>query len=172
MQACRIAHVDEFAERFADKYDTIIGERGVKLSGGQKQRVSIARAVLADPRILILDEATSSLDSESEAYIQQGLKYLMQGRTTFVIAHRLSTIRQADQILVVEAGRIVERGRHEELLALHGRYYDLYTRQHGLETNLFLAPGEGDKVEDQNGTGARGASVPDAISIIRGQGSF
>jgi ABC-type multidrug transport system fused ATPase/permease subunit len=172
MQACRIAHVDEFAERFAEKYDTIIGERGVKLSGGQKQRVSIARAVLANPRILILDEATSSLDSESEAYIQQGLKYLMQGRTTFVIAHRLSTIRQADQILVVEAGRIVERGRHEELLALHGRYYDLYTRQHGLETNLFLAPGEGDKVEEQNGAGARGAAVPDAISIIRGQGSF
>ena len=172
MQACRIAHVDEFAERFAEKYDNIIGERGVKLSGGQKQRVSIARAVLANPRILILDEATSSLDSESEAYIQQGLKYLMQGRTTFVIAHRLSTIRQADQILVVEAGRIVERGRHEELLALHGRYYDLYTRQHGLETNLFLAPGEGDKVEEQNGAGARGAAVPDAISIIRGQGSF
>ena len=109
--------MDEFAERFEDKYDTIIGERGVKLSGGQRQRVSIARAVLADPRILILDEATSSLDSESEAYIQQGLKYLMEGRTTFVIAHRLSTIRQADQILVVEAGKIVERGKHEELLA-------------------------------------------------------
>jgi len=173
MQACRIAHVDEFAERFAERYDTIIGERGVKLSGGQKQRVSIARAVLADPRILILDEATSSLDSESEAYIQQGLKYLMEGRTTFVIAHRLSTIRQADQILVVEAGKIVERGRHEELLALHGRYYDLYTRQHGLETNLFLAPGEGDKVEEQNGSGrGGGAGVPDAISIIRGQGTF
>src|SRR6185437_7444351 len=173
MQACRIAHVDEFAERFSERYDTIIGERGVKLSGGQKQRVSIARAVLADPRILILDEATSSLDSESEAYIQQGLKYLMEGRTTFVIAHRLSTIRQADQILVVEAGKIVERGRHEELLALHGRYYDLYTRQHGLETNLFLAPGEGDRVDEQNGSGrSGGAGVPDAISIIRGQGSF
>ena len=171
MEACRIAHVDEFAERFAEKYDTIIGERGVKLSGGQKQRVSIARAVLADPRILILDEATSSLDSESEAYIQQGLKYLMQGRTTFVIAHRLSTIRQADQILVVEAGKIVERGRHEELLALQGRYFDLYTRQHGVETNLFLAPGEGGKVEDQNGQGrAAGASAPDAMSIIRGRG--
>ena len=171
MEACRIAHVDEFAERFPDRYDTIIGERGVKLSGGQKQRVSIARAVLADPRILILDEATSSLDSESEAYIQQGLKYLMQGRTTFVIAHRLSTIRQADQILVVEAGKIVERGRHEELLALQGRYFDLYTRQHGLETNLFLAPGEGDKVEEQNGQGrAAGAAAPDAMSIIRGRG--
>ena len=171
MQACRIAHVDEFAERFAEKYDTIIGERGVKLSGGQKQRVSIARAVLADPRILILDEATSSLDSESEAYIQQGLKYLMQGRTTFVIAHRLSTIRQADQILVVEAGKIVERGKHQELLALNGRYFDLYTRQHGLEENLFLAPGEGEKVEDQNGAGRpAGASAPDPMSIIRGQG--
>ncbi len=170
MEACRIAHVDEFADRFADKYDTIIGERGVKLSGGQKQRVSIARAVLADPRILILDEATSSLDSESEAYIQNGLKYLMKGRTTFVIAHRLSTIRQADQILVVEAGKIVERGRHHELLQLHGRYHDLYTRQHGLEENLFLAPGEGDKVEESAASGRGGAGAPDAISIIRGQG--
>ena len=171
MRACRIAHVDEFSERFADKYDTIIGERGVKLSGGQRQRVSIARAVLANPRILILDEATSSLDSESEAYIQQGLNYLMQGRTTFVIAHRLSTIRQADQILVVEAGKIVERGKHQELLALNGRYFDLYTRQHGLEENLFLAPGEGDKVEDQNGAGRpAGAAAPDPMSIIRGQG--
>ncbi len=170
MEACRIAHVAEFAERFADKYDTIIGERGVKLSGGQKQRVSIARAVLANPRILILDEATSSLDSESEAYIQQGLKYLMQGRTTFVIAHRLSTIRQADQILVVEAGRIVERGKHQELLAMNGRYFDLYTRQHGLEENLFLAPGEGDKVEDQDGSGRpAGSAAPDAMSIIRGR---
>jgi len=170
-EACRIAHVDEFAERFAEKYDTIIGERGVKLSGGQKQRVSIARAVLADPRILILDEATSSLDSESEAYIQQGLKYLMEGRTTFVIAHRLSTIRQADQILVVEAGKIVERGKHQELLAMNGRYFDLYTRQHGLEENLFLAPGEGDKPEDQDGSGRPGGpGAPDAISIIRGQG--
>lgn len=172
MQACRIAHVDEFAERFAEKYATIIGERGVKLSGGQKQRVSIARAVLADPRILILDEATSSLDSESEAYIQQGLKYLMEGRTTFVIAHRLSTIRQADQILVIEAGKIVERGRHEELLALQGRYFDLYTRQHGVETNLFLAPGEGDKVEESGAARNGGPGVPDAISLIRGQGSF
>jgi subfamily B ATP-binding cassette protein MsbA len=172
LEACRIAHVDEFAERFKDKYDTIIGERGVKLSGGQRQRVSIARAVLADPRILILDEATSSLDSESEAYIQQGLKYLMEGRTTFVIAHRLSTIRQADQILVVEAGKIVERGKHAELLALNGRYHDLYTRQHGLEENMFLAPGEGEgnKIEEKAGGAGRGAAVPDAVSLIRGQG--
>jgi subfamily B ATP-binding cassette protein MsbA len=170
LEACHIAHVDEFAERFADKFDTIIGERGVKLSGGQRQRVSIARAVLANPRILILDEATSSLDSESEAYIQQGLKYLMEGRTTFVIAHRLSTIRQAGQILVVEAGKIVEQGKHAELLALHGRYYDLYTRQHGLEENLFLAPGEGDKIEEKTGGARGGPAVPDAVSLIRGQG--
>jgi ABC-type multidrug transport system fused ATPase/permease subunit len=148
MNACRIARVDEFAERFPEQYDTIVGERGVKLSGGQRQRISIARAILADPRILILDEATSSLDSESEALIQSGLNFLMQGRTTFVIAHRLSTIRRADQILVVEQGRILERGTHESLYQLHGRYYDLYTRQHGLETNLFLAPGEGDKIEE------------------------
>jgi ABC-type multidrug transport system fused ATPase/permease subunit len=148
MEACRIARVDEFAERFPEGYDTIVGERGVKLSGGQRQRLSIARAILADPRILILDEATSSLDSESEALIQSGLSYLMQGRTTFVIAHRLSTIRRADQILVVEQGNIIERGTHQQLYNLHGRYRDLYDRQHGLETNLFLAPGEGDKVEE------------------------
>jgi subfamily B ATP-binding cassette protein MsbA len=149
MEACRIARVDEFAERFPEGYDTIVGERGVKLSGGQRQRLSIARALLADPRILILDEATSSLDSESEAMIQAGLNVLMQGRTTFVIAHRLSTIRKADQILVVEQGVIVERGTHEELYALQGRYRELYDRQHGLETNLFLAPGEGDVVEEK-----------------------
>ncbi len=146
--ACRTARVDEFAERFPEGYDTIVGERGVKLSGGQRQRLSIARALLADPRILILDEATSSLDSESEAMIQAGLNQLMQGRTTFVIAHRLSTIRRADQILVVEEGLIVERGNHAQLFALGGRYYDLYTRQHGLEANLFLAPGEGDVVPE------------------------
>jgi ABC-type multidrug transport system fused ATPase/permease subunit len=148
LKACAIARVDEFAERFPEGYDTIVGERGVKLSGGQRQRLSIARAILADPRILILDEATSSLDSESEALIQTGLNFLMQGRTTFVIAHRLSTIRRADQILVVEQGHIVERGTHETLYKLNGRYRDLYDRQHGLEANLFLAPGEGDIVPD------------------------
>jgi len=148
LKACEIARVDEFALRFPEGFETIVGERGVKLSGGQRQRISIARAILADPRILILDEATSSLDSESEAMIQHGLSYLMTGRTTFVIAHRLSTIRKADQILVIEQGRILERGTHEELYKMGGRYFDLYTRQHGLETNLFLAPGEGDVVEE------------------------
>jgi subfamily B ATP-binding cassette protein MsbA len=145
--ACRTARVDEFAEHYPEGYHTIVGERGVKLSGGQRQRLSIARALLAEPRILILDEATSSLDSESEAMIQAGLSQLMQGRTTFVIAHRLSTIRRADQILVVEGGLIVEHGNHAQLFAQRGRYYDLYTRQHGLEANLFLAPGEGDEAE-------------------------
>jgi len=153
LEACRIARVDEFAEKFPEKYETVVGERGVKLSGGQRQRLSIARAILADPRILILDEATSSLDSESEAMIQNGLSYLMKGRTTFVIAHRLSTIRRAEQILVVEGGLIVERGTHEELYRLGGRYYDLYTRQHGLEENLFLAPGEGDTVVEEEQVG-------------------
>ena len=152
MNACRIARVDEFAEGLENGYDTIVGERGVKLSGGQRQRVSIARAILADPRILILDEATSSLDTESEAMIQQGLAYLMRGRTTFVIAHRLSTIRRADQILVVEAGRIVERGTHASLFAAQGRYWELYTKQHGLESNLFLADGEGDTIPQELGT--------------------
>ena len=141
-RAAAIARCDEFVDELPEKYDTIVGERGVKLSGGQRQRVAIARAILADPRILILDEATSSLDSESEAAIQAGLVELMKGRTTFVIAHRLSTIRKADAILVVEGGRIIEHGRHEELLALGGRYADLYTRQYGVEANLFLNPGE------------------------------
>ncbi len=150
LEACRIARVDEFAERFPETYETVVGERGVKLSGGQRQRISIARAILANPRILILDEATSSLDSESEAMIQEGLSYLMRGRTTFVIAHRLSTIRRADRILVVEEGRIVESGTHDDLYAAHGRYWDLYTRQHGLQSNLFLAPGEGDSVPDSD----------------------
>ncbi len=177
LAACRIARVDEFAENFELKYDTVVGERGVKLSGGQKQRVSIARAILADPRILILDEATSSLDSESEALIQEGLRYLMRGRTTFVIAHRLSTVRRADQILVVEGGRIIERGTHETLYEQGGRYYDLYTKQHGVETNLFLAPGEGDRVEAEdsaangngggNGGSGGGSALADTINLIR-----
>ncbi len=172
MRACRIARIDEFAESFPDKYETVVGERGVKLSGGQRQRISIARAILAEPRILILDEATSSLDSESEAMIQHGLSYLMQGRTTFVIAHRLSTIRRADQILVMEQGRIVERGTHAQLFAARGRYYDLYTRQHGLEENLFLAPGEGDSLMTaDNGRDAKNADVvaADALRVLRGE---
>jgi len=172
MRACRIARVDEFAETFVDKYDTVVGERGVKLSGGQRQRISIARAILAEPRILILDEATSSLDSESEQLIQEGLSYLMQGRTTFVIAHRLSTIRRADQIMVMEQGRIVERGTHAELYAARGRYYDLYTRQHGVEENLFLAPGEGDAVVvDGNGANGKNDDVKaaDALRVLRGE---
>jgi ABC-type multidrug transport system fused ATPase/permease subunit len=140
--ASRIAHCEEFINSFADGYDTIVGERGVKLSGGQRQRVAIARAILAEPKILILDEATSSLDSESEALIQDGLQTLRRGRTTFVIAHRLSTIRSADQILVLEAGEIVERGTHEELLAAGGRYKQLYDKQYRFERNQFINPGE------------------------------
>ena len=141
-RAAHIAHVDEFTETFADKYETIVGERGVRLSGGQKQRVAIARAIVADPRILILDEATSSLDSESEAMIQDGLNALMKNRTTFVIAHRLSTVRRADQILVLEEGRITERGSHAELMALGGKYRTLYEKQYGIQVNLFVNPGE------------------------------
>jgi ABC-type multidrug transport system fused ATPase/permease subunit len=180
LAACRIARVDEFAEGFENGYDTVVGERGVRLSGGQKQRVSIARAILADPRILILDEATSSLDSESEALIQEGLRYLMRGRTTFVIAHRLSTIRRAEQILVVEGGRVIERGTHQSLYALGGRYFDLYTKQHAVASNLFLAPGESTSdgeetstAEANRGNGSNGAAkdtgVNDAMRLIRGQ---
>jgi subfamily B ATP-binding cassette protein MsbA len=141
-EAGRVAHCEEFVLGFEKGYDTIVGERGVRLSGGQRQRVAIARAILADPKILILDEATSSLDSESEAMIQDGLRALMRGRTTFVIAHRLSTIRGADQILVLEGGEIVERGTHEELMEKHGRYRDLHDRQYQIELNRFINPGE------------------------------
>jgi subfamily B ATP-binding cassette protein MsbA len=138
----RIAHCDEFVQQFEQGYDTIVGERGVKVSGGQRQRIAIARAILADPRILILDEATSSLDSESEALIQDGLRRLRHGRTTFVIAHRLSTIRSADQILVLEHGEIVERGTHEELLLRNGHYRQLYDKQYRFERDRFINPGE------------------------------
>jgi subfamily B ATP-binding cassette protein MsbA len=140
--ACRVAHCDEFISKFPQGYDTVVGERGIKLSGGQRQRVSIARAILANPRVLILDEATSSLDSESEQMIQDGLRRLRSGRTTFVIAHRLSTIRSADQILVIEEGQVVERGNHAELLALNGRYRQLYDKQYKFEMDRFINPGE------------------------------
>ena len=140
--AGRVAHCDEFVQRFTDGYETVVGERGVRLSGGQRQRVAIARAILASPAVLILDEATSSLDSESEALIQDGLAALRAGRTTFVIAHRLSTIQAADQILVLEDGRLVERGTHEELLAVGGRYRQLYDKQYRIVRNRFVNPGE------------------------------
>ena len=149
LRAAKISRCDDFVAKLPEKYDTVVGERGVKLSGGERQRVAIARAILADPRILILDEATSSLDSENEAAIQQGLSELMKGRTTFVIAHRLSTVRRADAILVLEDGRIVERGRHEDLLARGGRYADLYNRQYGVESNVFRNPGETEKPEQE-----------------------
>ncbi len=142
LAAAKVAHCDEFVTGFENGYETIVGERGVKLSGGQRQRVAIARAVLANPTILILDEATSSLDSESEAMIQDGLATLRAGRTTFVIAHRLSTIRSADQILVVEEGEVVEHGTHDELIAREGRYKQLHDRQYRLESDRFINPGE------------------------------
>jgi subfamily B ATP-binding cassette protein MsbA len=158
----RIAHADEFIRGFEQGYDSVVGERGIKLSGGQRQRIAIARAILADPRILILDEATSSLDSESEAQIQDGLRALRRGRTTFVIAHRLSTIVTADQILVLEGGEIVERGTHRELLALGGRYRQLYDRQYNVEMDRFINPGE-DFTPDRKPS-ARPAVEPGACS--------
>jgi len=142
MDAAKLAHCHEFVDGFTEGYDTIIGERGVKLSGGQRQRIAIARAILADPKILVLDEATSSLDSESEALIQEGLRALRKGRTTFVIAHRLSTIRSADQILVIEEGQVVERGDHRQLMELGGRYKELHDRQYRIEMDRFINPGE------------------------------
>ncbi len=166
LAAAALAHCDEFVGGFADGYDTVVGERGVKLSGGQRQRVAIARAILADPRILILDEATSSLDSESEALIQDGLRSLKSGRTTFVIAHRLSTIRSADQILVLEAGEIVERGTHAELLAAGGRYRALHDRQYALETDRFVNPGE-DFTPEPEPVGAGSAAVEPGPSLTR-----
>jgi ABC-type multidrug transport system fused ATPase/permease subunit len=149
LRAARISRCEDFVQKLPEKYETVVGERGVKLSGGERQRVAIARAILADPRILILDEATSSLDSENEAAIQEGLAELMKGRTTFVIAHRLSTVRKADAILVLEDGRIIERGRHEDLLARGGRYADLYNRQYGVEVNIFRNPGETEKPAEE-----------------------
>ena len=173
LRAARIARCDDFVQKLPDGYATVVGERGVKLSGGERQRVAIARAILADPRILILDEATSSLDSESEAAIQEGLDELMKGRTTFVIAHRLSTVRKADAILVLEGGRIVESGRHADLLALGGRYHDLYTRQYHLESNLFLNPGETPAMPGE-GEASMAATPADAaverVAILPGQG--
>jgi len=155
----RIAHCDEFIEEFEQQYDTVVGERGVRLSGGQRQRVAIARAILANPRVLILDEATSSLDSESEALIQDGLRSLRQGRTTFVIAHRLSTIRSADQIMVLEHGEIVEHGTHDELLARGGRYRQLYDKQYRFERDRFINPGEDFTPEPEKVAAAARAST-------------
>jgi len=172
--AARIARCDEFAAKFELGLDTVVGERGVKLSGGQRQRVSIARAILADPRILILDEATSSLDSESEAAIRAGLSALMRERTTFVIAHRLSTVRGADTILVLEDGCIVERGTHSELLALRGRYHEMYTRQHSLEEDRFLYPGEEARAEPAAGPESEPKSKeaqPPLVGVALGQRS-
>ncbi|HWZ27731.1 MAG TPA: ABC transporter ATP-binding protein [Gemmatimonadales bacterium] len=162
-RVAKIAHCDDFVRKFENGYDTIVGERGVKLSGGERQRVSIARAILADPRVLILDEATSSLDSESEAKIQDGLKTLRQGRTSFVIAHRLSTIRSADQILVMEGGQIVERGTHAELLAVNGRYRQLYDKQYKFEQDRFINPGEDFTPEPDAAPIALAVTPPDRL---------
>jgi ABC-type multidrug transport system fused ATPase/permease subunit len=166
LHAAEIAHCDAFARRLPKGYDTLVGERGVRLSGGERQRVAIARAILADPRILILDEATSSLDSESEALIQEGLAELMRGRTSFVIAHRLSTIRRADTILVLDGGRIVEQGRHQELLSVGGLYHNLYTRQYDLESNLFRNPGEADPEEEQARPQAKGDEAVARLPLL------
>ena len=171
-EVSRIAHADEFIDQFEKKYDTVVGERGVKLSGGQRQRVAIARAILANPRLLVLDEATSSLDSESEALIQDGLRSLRQGRTTFVIAHRLSTIRSADQILVIEHGEIVERGTHAELLALEGRYRTLYDKQYKLEADRFINPGEDFTPGGSSVQGIDSESAgPGVVRTLTGSGS-
>ena len=164
--AAQVAHCEEFILRFPEGYDTIVGERGIKLSGGQRQRVSIARAILANPRVLILDEATSSLDSESEEMIQDGLRSLREGRTSFVIAHRLSTIRSADQILVLEGGEIVERGTHGELIALNGRYRQLHDKQYQLETDRFINPGEDFTPEPPKGR-RREAALKPALTLPR-----
>jgi ABC-type multidrug transport system fused ATPase/permease subunit len=166
LRAAEIAHCDAFVRRLPKGYDTVVGERGVRLSGGERQRVAIARAILADPRILILDEATSSLDSESEALIQEGLAELMRGRTSFVIAHRLSTIRRADTILVLEAGKIVEQGRHQDLLALGGLYHSLYTRQYDLESNLFRNPGEAPPEEEKLKPQAKGDAAVERMPLM------
>ena len=168
VQAAKIAQMHEFVESLPDGYDTEIGERGSTLSGGQRQRMSIARAVLLDPPILILDDSTSSVDARTEDLIRRAMESVMEGRTTFVIAHRLSTIRRADQILVVEGGQIVERGNHDELYALEGRYFELYNKQHVLETNLFLAPGEGDSVDSDGKSSEAHGSLREELGLLRG----